>query len=321
MWEKIENFYSYLEVEKGYSKNTVISYRNDIGSFINFLEKNLGKSIDEQTFIKIEPRDLRAWMADRNSQSLTARTNARALSAIKSFYKFLRKRFNLANETVFKIRGPKLAKLLPRNVNHNNIIKMIQSIKNFNSRDWETKRDTAIIILMYSCGLRISEALNLTVKCFLEKNRVKIYGKGGKERIILLLPLAVELIEDYRKNCPYDTSGDILFFGTRGKKYHAARFEKLIQNIRCNTGLLDNVTPHSLRHSFATELLCGGADLRSIQELLGHSSLRTTQIYTHIYTSNLLKVYSKTHPKCRVVNKKSADRNSSNTLDMDTAES
>jgi integrase/recombinase XerC len=305
MREKIESFYLYLKFEKGYSENTVISYRNDVGSFVDFLRANLEKSIDEQTVESVGPKDIRAWMAQRDSLGLTARTNARALSAVRSLYKFLRKRFGLTNEIIFKIRGPKLAKSLPRNMNHSSIVKMMRTVGNFSPRDWEAKRDIAIMALMYSCGLRISEALSLSVNCFLQKNRIKILGKGKKERIILLLPIVLELIEEYRRNCPYDTGGDILFFGTRGKKYQAARFEKLMQNLRQSIGLSDRVTPHSLRHSFATELLWNGADLRSIQELLGHSSLRTTQIYTHVSTSNLLKVYCGTHPRCKIANENS----------------
>jgi integrase/recombinase XerC len=305
--EKIEDFYCYLKFEKGYAGNTVISYRNDIENFVSFMEKYLGKNLDEQTFINIEPRDLIAWLAHRDSQKLSARTNARALSAIRSLYRFLKKRFAMANETIFKIRSPKLARTLPRNISHNNILKMMQSVENSSPRDWEVKRDRALIALIYSCGLRISEALNLTANCFLQENRIKILGKGGRERILLLLPMVVELIREYRGVCPHNTSGNILFFGSRGRKYQAARFEKLMQNLRRSIGLLDNITPHSLRHSFATELLLNGADLRSIQELLGHSSLRTTQIYTHVDTNSLLKVYSKTHPRCKATAEKLAE--------------
>jgi integrase/recombinase XerC len=296
MRQKIEEFFRHLEKNRNCSGNTIVSYRNDIESFSAFLIADRGREMSEKTFGNLEIRDVRLWLAHRNSLGLSNRSNARALAAVRSLYRFLEKNYGIRNEIIFGIRGPKLPKSLPRNVNHNNIIKMIQSVKNFSKREWEARRDVALMVLIYSCGLRISEALNLNRNSFVEKNRVRIIGKGDRERVIMLLPISVRLLEEYTNVCPYDTENDILFFGSRGGRYRAAIFEKLVKNIRNTLGLSSSVTPHSLRHSFATELLANGADLRSIQELLGHASLKTTQIYTHVDLSSILKVYSGTHP-------------------------
>ncbi|MDR1426114.1 MAG: tyrosine recombinase XerC [Rickettsiales bacterium] len=297
MEEKTRDFFKYLEIEKNYSKNTILSYKNDIENFRAFLGSRSKETETKRTFENVSSRDLRLWLAQRSGQGLSSRSSARALATIRSFYRFLEKRHGLENKTIFEIRGPKLPKLLPKNINHSSIIRMIQSVENFRRRDWEIKRDVALIILLYSCGLRISEALDLEPTFFLGDDRIKILGKGARERIVRLLPIAVESLGSYRKACPYDTwNGNIIFFGTRGKKYQAALFEKLIQNIRNFLNLPQSATPHSLRHSFATELLASGADLRSIQELLGHSSLKTTQLYTRVDPSNILKVYNATHP-------------------------
>ncbi|MDR1494677.1 MAG: tyrosine recombinase XerC [Rickettsiales bacterium] len=296
MRRKVEEFFRYLEVEKNYSRNTILSYRNDMEDFLRFTCDDLKKSMDTAVFENLELRDFRLWLTNRSSRGISGRSNARAMATIRSLYKFLERNCGIGNEIVFKIKSPRSPKSLPKNINHNNIIKMIHCVENFVKNDWEIRRDRALMVLMYSCGLRISEALSLSLNSFVDGNKIKILGKGQKERIILILPVVLEMLENYIGACPHDTGGDILFYGSRGKRYQPARFEKLIQNIRNVLGLPDNVTPHSLRHSFATELLANGADLRSIQELLGHSSLKTTQVYTHVDPSNILKVYNKTHP-------------------------
>lgn len=295
MQREIDSFYSYLLREKGYSRNTIISYQNDIESFTNFLDKILHRNLSKDTFENLNHKDIRAWFNYRDLSGISNRSNARALSSVKTFFKFIENKYFISNEMIFKIKGPKFGKKLPNNPSHNNIIKIVQCISIFDKNEWEIKRDTALVILIYACGLRIGEALNLDNECFIEKNRIKVFGKGKKERIIFILPIVLELLDEYKKSCPY-SSDKIIFFGHRGKRYQAAIFEKLIQNIRNTLGLSTDITPHSFRHSFATELLINGADLRSIQELLGHASLSTTQIYTHIDINTLINTYEKTHP-------------------------
>lgn len=292
----INSFYSYLGEEKLYSDNTIASYRNDIDSFVYFLVNILHKDLqDSKSFEELEHKDIRSWLGYRSMNGISARSNARALSSVKSLFKFLEIRYKLKNEIIQKIKGPKFNKTLPNIVSQNNFKKMLQCVNSYEKETWCVKRDLALFMLIYACGLRINEALNLKQDDFIEKNKIKILGKGKKERIILILPIAVDLIEDYIKSCPY-SDPKIIFFSKRGKRYQASVFEKLVRNIRISLNLPTNITPHSLRHSFATELLVNGADLRSIQELLGHSSLSTTQIYTHVSNSKIMEVYFNSHP-------------------------
>lgn len=294
MEEKIEDFYSYILYDKSYSNKTIISYRHDISDFTYFVINILDKKITEQTFKTLNYDDFRSWLSYRILAGLSNRTNARALSSVKSLFKFLEKKYNIFNEIVFKIKSPKFKKTLPKNVSKNNILKMIQCVKDFTKDEWQIKRDLALFMLLYCCGLRISEALNLKESDFIDSNNIKILGKGKKERMVYVMPLVIDLINDYKQSCPFNIKNNI-FMSKTGKKYPATIFEKLIQNIRITLNLSDNITPHSLRHSFATELLVNGADLRIIQELLGHSSLKTTQIYTHVDTNLMLNTYKNYH--------------------------
>ncbi len=297
MGEKINSFFNYISKEKNYSEKTVISYRIDINNFIFFIKNILGKELNEKNLIELEYNDFREWLSYRHfSKDLSNRSNARALSSVKSLFKFLNKEYGIFNEIILKIKNPKFSKTLPKNVTNNNILKIIKCISIFDKHEWEVDRDIALLVLIYCCGLRISEALNITNKSFIGNDTIKIIGKGKKERIVFILPIALDLINKYKKTCPYNTN-EHLFFSTRGKKYRATIFEKLVQNIRRNLNLPDSITPHSFRHSFATELLVNGVDLRTIQELLGHSNLKTTQIYTHVDINNIINVYKHSHPQ------------------------
>ncbi|MDR1498798.1 MAG: site-specific integrase, partial [Rickettsiales bacterium] len=190
MWEKITSFYQYLSHEKNYSSNTVISYQNDINNFIYFIKNIVGRELNEEVLVNLEHRDFRAWLGHRSSNNLSNRTNARALSSVRSLFKFLEKKYGIFNEIIFKVKGPKFSKILPKNMTKNNILKMIQCIQVFDGEEWEVKRDTALVMLIYCCGLRISEALSLGDKSFIERDKIKILGKGRKERIIFVLPIA-----------------------------------------------------------------------------------------------------------------------------------
>jgi integrase/recombinase XerC len=287
MDKKLSYFFSSLEDNN--SANTVKSYRNDIGNFVKFITTTSGKKFDENTLVNLTHRDFRNWLLGR--QNYSPKSNARALSSVRSFFKFLEEKYKIFNEIVFKIKAPKLQKSLPRNVSENNVLKILDCIKYYRKNDWEVKRDMALLTLIYCCGLRISEAINLTEKNFVQKDKIKALGKGKKERILYVLPVGLELLAIYKKSCPYDT-GVFIFYGNRGKKYQAPIFQKLIQNIRNFLNLNNSITPHAFRHSFATELLSNGADLRVIQELLGHKSLKTTQIYTHIDSQRMVEEYN-----------------------------
>lgn len=294
-----KSFYQYLLYEKNYSKKTILAYKNDIDNFFYFISNIINKTDLE----KLDYDDFRSWLSYRSMSGLSNRTNSRALSSVKSFFKFLEKKYSLFNEIVFKIKGPKFNKSLPRNITENNLYKMLQCIKDFNNEEWEIDRDVAIFLLLYCCGLRINECLSIKLSDFITKNTIKILGKGKKERIVYILPLVVDLIEKYKNSCCYNIE-NYLFLSKTGKKYSATTFEKLIQNIRISLNLPNNITPHSLRHTFATDLLANGVDLRIIQELLGHSSLKTTQIYTNVDINKVLSIYRDKHPRYNTPTKK-----------------
>ena len=287
-----KNFYNYLLNEKNYSKKTILAYSNDLNSFFAFC-KTKNKDLD-----KLDYDDFRMWLSERMLKGLSNRSNSRALSSIKSFFKFIEKKYGIFNEIVFKIKSPKFTKSLPKNITENNLYKMLQIIKNFHDDEWENDRDMAIFLLLYCCGLRINECLAIKLSNFIAKDSIKILGKGKKERIVYVLPVVINALDRYKSSCPYLIE-NYLFLSKTGKKYSATAFEKVMQNIRTFLNLPDTITPHSLRHSFATDLLSNGVDLRIIQEMLGHSSLKTTQIYTHVDTNKILNIYKNSHPRYR----------------------
>ena len=235
----------------------------------------------------------------KNRRSPT--TIARHLSSLKSFFKFSEKLGFFSNEPIHQIQRPKTPKLIPKALGQNDALDLLTEAANLNKVAWRAKRDLAIVTLIYGCGLRVSEALNLNKEDIIEKKPLIIKGKGGKERLLPLLGICVEKISQYLELCPFNLQeGDPLFVGTRGKRLNAREVQRLVKKVRENMNLNGNITPHSLRHSFATHLLEGGGDLRSIQELLGHASLSTTQRYTKINTDHLVNVYQNSHPRAKI---------------------
>ncbi len=295
----INDFLLYLSMEKRDSKNTIISYRNDLNDFIFFVKNKLNIEPELENLLKLKHADFRAWLSYKKLNNYENSSMSRELSAVKSFYKYLSKE-KLGNNTIISImKNPKVKKSIPRAVDKVNIDKIMDCIYDMHKDVWQAERDIAICTLIYGCGLRISEAFNITRRQFFQnKDSITIVGKGNKMRNLPILPIITERINKYIKDCPYTIMpDDFLFKSARGLKYSTVLFQKLIQNIRTMLDLPDEITPHALRHSFATHLLENGADLRSIQELLGHSSLSTTQIYTKIDKNRLLKDYSKLHPR------------------------
>jgi len=295
----ISDFLIYLATEKRSSQHTVNSYRIDLTYFLRFVGHNLEKSLNLETLQNLKHSDFRQWLSYRNSEGLSNSSTARALSSVKSFYKFLKKTEDLNNPIVENLRNPKIKKAVPKAINKNNIDAIIDYVDYMHNDEWQALRDIALMTLIYGCGLRISEALNLKRReAPLKSDSLIIKGKGNKERLVPILPIVQERLKLYIKACPYGfLPDDPLFVGAKGGKYSPVLFQRLIQQIREILDLPKTVTPHAFRHSFATHLLSGGADLRSIQELLGHSSLSTTQRYTKIDAKRLMDVYEKTHPR------------------------
>lgn len=295
----INEFLLYLATEKMDSKHTIISYRNDLESFEFFLKNKLNIEPTIENLTKLKHSDFRAWLSYKKNKDYETTSISRSLSAVKSFYKFLSKNKKISNPIISIIKNPKIKKSLPRAVEKVNIDKIIDCIQDMHKDEWQVDRDVALCTLIYGCGLRISEALNLKRREFFRNNDIlTITGKGNKTRIIPILQIIKDRVNKYIKNCPYVImDDDFLFKSARGLKYSATIFEKLIRDIRIMLDLPEEITPHAFRHSFATHLLSNGADLRSIQELLGHSSLSTTQRYTKVDKERLLNVYGKTHPR------------------------
>ena len=286
----------FAHVRRG-SAHTLISYANDIRHFCEFLSDHLGARVSVDALSRLEVRDIRAWLAHRAPDYENTST-ARALSTVKSFYRYLEKEGMLTNSAIFHIRGPKLKKSLPKALAVEQAQQALDTIGTQHDDDWVNKRDVALLVLIYGCGLRISEALSLNYRDIPKGDSVSITGKGNKQRNVPVLPLVREAIGEYVAACPYPfTAAAPLFLGTRGKALDPAIFQLQLRKLRHALNLPESTTPHAFRHSFATHLLSNGSDLRSIQELLGHASLSTTQRYTHIDKTRLMQAYKSAHPR------------------------
>ena len=290
----IAQWQSWLLNERRYSPHTLDAYSRDLSGFFDFAAEHLGKVPETADLAKLEVRDFRAYLSQRAARHIDKSSLARELSTLKNFFKWLARYDILRNPALSVIRTPRRAKVHPKDLEVIDTFNVIDEAQNLASNSWQGLRDTAIFTLLYGCGLRISEALSLNVGDIGNNDFLRIKGKGNKERIVPLLPVVVENINKYLAECPYQPKqGEPLFLGARGDRLVPRIIQRQMQKIRAYLGLPDNLTPHALRHSFATHLLAEGTDLRSIQELLGHASLTTTQRYTDVQIETLKKEYDK----------------------------
>lgn len=290
----IAQWQSWLLNERRYSPHTLDAYSRDLSGFFDFAAEHLGKVPETADLAKLEVRDFRAYLSQRAARHIDKSSLARELSTLKNFFKWLARYDILRNPALSVIRTPRRAKVLPKALEVNDTFNVIDEAQNLASNSWQGLRDMAIFTLLYGCGLRISEALSLNVGDIGNNDFLRIKGKGNKERIVPLLPVVVENINKYLAECPYQPKqGEPLFLGASGDRLVPRIIQRQMQKIRAYLGLPDNLTPHALRHSFATHLLAEGTDLRSIQELLGHASLTTTQRYTDVQIETLKKEYDK----------------------------
>jgi integrase/recombinase XerC len=273
---------------------TLEAYGRDIGQFMTFLAGHMGGPVSLQSLRELRGADIRAFMAQRREESLGSRSLARVLSALKSFFSFLERENVLVTEALNAIRTPKMSRSLPKALT---VLEAKKTIAATEAEPWVAARDMAVISLCYGAGLRIAEALALT-RADLETDVLRVTGKGGKVRMVPLIAPVRRAIEDYLKLSPYKTWEDEpLFRGVKGGVLSPRLIQQRMQQLRSALGLPPSATPHALRHSFATHLLGKGGDLRAIQELLGHASLSTTQIYTAVDTERLMESYAKAHPR------------------------
>ena len=291
---------TYLAGERRVSPHTFEAYTAELGRFFTFLSGHLGGAVDTRALESLRVADFRAYLAYRRGEGLQARSMARALSALKTFFRYLDRRDLVHNAAYAAVRAPRLPRRLPRPLDEAAAGDLVDSIGDDAAEVWVGLRDTAVVLLLYGCGLRISEALGLNVGDVKRGVSLRILGKGNKERVVPVLPVVHDAIDAYVAACPYALAKDgPLFVGVRGKRLDPGIVQKAVRRVRAALGLPPSATPHALRHSFATHLLKGGGDLRTIQELLGHASLSTTQTYTEVETSELLAIYEKAHPKAR----------------------
>lgn len=291
---------SWLASEKRVSPKTIDAYERDVRQFLLHLTGHAGEPADLSNIANLKPLDMRGFLARRREAGAQARTLGRGLAGIRSFVRFLERK-GLANSAgLDATRAPKQPKTLPKALPVSQALRLADAGEHLEDEPWIAARDAAVMTLLYGCGLRIGEALALTREdmASARTGSIRVTGKGGVTRIVPVLPQVVEAVETYVKLCPYAPNDDApLFRGARGGVLQPAIVQKTMRKLRSALGLPNNATPHALRHSFATHLLAGGGDLRTIQELLGHASLSTTQIYTAVDTSSLLDVFDKAHPR------------------------
>ena len=282
----------------GSSDNTIDAYARDVGGFLAFMSEHKGGDLGLAPLGRITVGDMRSWMAFTRGRDVGPRSLARKLSAVKSFMRWLSDREGFDATAILSTRSPKFTRKLPRPLTKEAAREVIDVAGVQSDTPWIGARDTAIMTLLYGCGLRISEALSLTGADLPLSETLRITGKGGKERLVPVLAAAREAVEAYLRLCPFPITRDMpVFLGARGRKLNPRMVQKVVERTRMQLGLPATATPHAMRHSFATHLLNAGGDLRTIQELLGHASLSTTQAYTGVDNARLLEVYARAHPK------------------------
>ena len=292
--KRIRQWVEWLQVQTNYSEHTIQSYLSDLEIFLKYLSK---EKVTLSELKKLDVRSFRSFFSLRAKKGISRTTIAREESAVRNFFKWLDENGIISNPAIFQIATPKLPKVLPRALDVNTTLDIIEQALKDCSEPWLGVRNSAIFTLMYGCGLRIAEALSLNVEDINQSEFIKIRGKGNKERYVPILPIVLEKIEEYKKCCPYNLKpGQALFLGAKGERVCSRIIQRKLQNIREKLNLPDNVTPHALRHSFATHLLAQGSDLRSIQELLGHASLSSTQRYTDVDLEKIQEEYKKAFP-------------------------
>ncbi|HTO39805.1 MAG TPA: tyrosine recombinase XerC [Rhizomicrobium sp.] len=290
---------SALAHERRASPNTLRAYGDDLSRFLGFLHIHMGRSIGERALGTVAPADIRAFITDRRADGLGPRGVQRAIAAIRNFYRWMAREEILDNPAPRGVRTPRIKKSLPRPLSEIDAARTLDEAGE-HAIDWLAARNVALLTLLYGAGLRISEGLSLKRGDVPLGRTLTILGKGRKERSVPVLPAVADAIADYAAKIPFGGArATPLFLSRRGKPMSPREAQLLMQDLRGRLGLPEKATPHALRHSFATHLLANGGDLRSVQELLGHASLSTTQTYTEVETTRLMAIYTDAHPRGR----------------------
>lgn len=296
--QAVADWLKHERVMKGTAPNTVTAYQHDVLGWLGFLAGHLDAPLTRKGLGTLTTADMRSWMAYARGRNISARSLSRALSAVKGFARFVAESGGIDPVAVLSARPPRYQAKLPRPLSKDAARNLLQNSETLSDEPWIAARDAAVIALLYGCGLRISEALSLTRDDAPLPEVLRITGKGGRERLVPILPAVRDAVEDYISLCPYSLAADEpLFRGMRGGPLNPRLVQKTVERLRHQMGLPATATPHALRHSFATHLLAAGGDLRTIQELLGHASLSTTQAYTAVDAAQLMEIYDRSHPR------------------------
>lgn len=300
----IENWQRHLSLDRRVSPNTAQSYAIDMKEFMSFLKEHLGEKVSVSGLKKLVVTDFRSFLVWKSSHQAARTSISRCMSAIRNFFKYCSHDEVFENQAVMSIRTGGTAKMMPHPLSVGDAGRFLEAVSVVVKDDWQIKRDKALYLLLYGCGLRIQEALSLNIQNFPQNaDAFVITGKGNKQRLVPLLPVVNQAVGAWIKVHPLPIASAPLFVGTRGERLNPGVVQRNVRYIRRYLNLPDTVTPHALRHSFATHILEGGGDLRTVQELLGHSSLAATQRYTQINREHMLEVYDSTHPRTKMSKK------------------
>lgn len=300
---KYAEWISYLTNEKRFSRHTLRAYTADMQYFFDFLTKHLGKPPSMNDLGDAQIRDFRSWLSKKTVEGAGPATRARSLASVRNFMKWLDRNGHLHNPAINVLRTPKQPKRIPRAIapkQAKDVIDHAEEVPRLGN-PWTGLRDRALFMLLYGCGLRIDEALKLNYGNRPKDGEVRVMGKGSKERMVPVIPVVDRMLNEYLAAIPFTMQPDTpLFMGLRGKRLSQQVAQRDLRNLRKSIGLPESVTPHTLRHSFATHILVNGGDLRIIQELLGHASVSTTQRYTDYDNAQLMDIYMKAHPRAKL---------------------
>ena len=304
--DMLKTFLDHLSGERRLSPKTISAYERDLAAFFEFIAGHHGQLVNLRRIPEISLRDFRAYIAmrRRGEDGLSPTSLARHLSSLRTFFRYIERRWGVKNAAIALVKGPKVKAPLPKPISEKNAKKMVdfQSHREMNTKSplWVSHRNHAVMCLLYGAGLRITEALSLTTDELPLKDVLRVKGKGGKTRIVPILPQVAKAVSDYVTAYPLPLAqDDFIFRGARGGILRAEIIQAEIRKLRSALGLPETTTPHALRHSFATHLLAEGGDLRTIQTLLGHEDLSTTQRYTQVDAARLMNIHRDSHPRAR----------------------
>ncbi len=302
MKEDIEHFLTYLSVEKGFSDNTLVAYRNDLSQLTSFVEEDAGKRGLIPSWANFNRQGMLSYLLNLKERNYAATTAARKMAAAKSFFSFMVAEGSIKDNPTLNVTSPRVGKSLPKPISISQVRRLLEQPTKLSTL--EAKRDRAILELLYASGMRVSELVSLNPADVDTANGyVRCFGKGHKERLIPIHDRAVQTVQDYlkagRPHLVHNANDKALFLNQRGERLTRQGLWQILKGYAKAAKLEVEITPHTLRHSFATHMLSGGADLRAVQELLGHANISTTQVYTHLTSEHVRRTYEKSHPRAR----------------------